>query len=134
MFLSILDWRVLGAATEFSSWVSLEIRPSLRGAKRRSNPFFLYAARWIASRSLSSGAHSRDPLARNDVKMRVRDPAARSVRVVQKSFAPIEGAGNAGCPLHPQPRVRSVESTRVFTTGPPGHPAFPHAMVLTVYV
>jgi hypothetical protein len=23
--------------------------------------------RWIASRSLSSGAHSRDPLARNDV-------------------------------------------------------------------
>src|ERR1041384_140081 len=24
-----------------------------------------YAARWIASRSLSSGAHSRDPLARN---------------------------------------------------------------------
>jgi hypothetical protein len=25
-----------------------------------------YAAPWIASRSLSSGAHSRDPLARND--------------------------------------------------------------------
>jgi hypothetical protein len=24
------------------------------------------ADRWIASRSLSSGAHSRDPLARND--------------------------------------------------------------------
>src|ERR1700704_4004001 len=40
--------------------------PSLRGAKRRSNPFFLYAARWIASRSLSSGARSRDPVARND--------------------------------------------------------------------
>jgi hypothetical protein len=27
-----------------------------------------FAARWIASRSLSSGAHSRDPLARNDEK------------------------------------------------------------------
>jgi hypothetical protein len=25
-----------------------------------------YAVLWIASRSLSSGAHSRDPLARND--------------------------------------------------------------------
>jgi transposase len=37
----------------------------LRGATRRSNPFFLGAARWIASRSLSSGAHSRDPLARD---------------------------------------------------------------------
>src|SRR5712672_3080311 len=49
------------------SSVLFEIRaPSLRGAKRRSNPFFLYAARWIASRSLSSGAHSRDPVARND--------------------------------------------------------------------
>src|SRR5207244_9691250 len=44
----------------------------------------------------------------------------------------VEGVGNAGCPLHPLPRVRSVESTRVFTTGPPEHPAFPHAMVLTV--
>src|SRR5258708_14866639 len=33
---------------------------------RRSNPLFLCAAAWIASRSLSSGAHSRDPLARND--------------------------------------------------------------------
>src|SRR5260370_25502675 len=42
------------------------ILPSLRGAERRSNPFFLSAARWIASRSLSSGAHSRDPVARND--------------------------------------------------------------------
>src|SRR5258706_4725097 len=46
----------------------------------------------------------------------------------------MKGVGNAGCPLHPQPRVRSVESTRVFTTGPPEHPAFPNAMVLTVYV
>jgi hypothetical protein len=42
------------------------VKPSLRA--QRSNPFFLYAVRWIASRSLSSGAHSRDPLARNDGK------------------------------------------------------------------
>jgi len=35
--------------------------------KRRSNPFQPYCdIRWIASPSLSSGAHSRDPLARND--------------------------------------------------------------------
>jgi hypothetical protein len=49
------------------------------------------------------------------------------------NLSPIEGVGNAGCPLHPQPRVRSVESTRVFTTVAPEHPAFPHAMVLTAY-
>src|SRR2546430_1857477 len=34
-------------------------------AMRRSNPV-LSCCFWIASRSLSSGAHSRDPLARND--------------------------------------------------------------------
>src|SRR5882757_10362105 len=44
---------------------TLKLKASLRGAKRRSNPFFLRAARWIGSRSLSSGAQSRDPLARN---------------------------------------------------------------------
>src|SRR6266576_1506573 len=43
--------------------------PSLRGAQRRSNPAFLLGL-WIASRSLSSGAHSRDPLARNDGRSR----------------------------------------------------------------
>src|ERR1017187_9332100 len=40
--------------------------PPLRGAKRRSNPVIPKSVLWIASRSLASGAHSRDPLARND--------------------------------------------------------------------
>ncbi len=46
---------------------------------------------------------------------------------------PKEGVGNAGCPLHPQRRVHFVlveahEQQRVHRN----HPAFPHAMVLTV--
>jgi hypothetical protein len=53
--------------------------------------------------------------------------ATRSARVVDKSSAPIEGVGNAGCPLHPQPRVHFVlvERTRVTTSTPetPGIPA-----------
>jgi len=50
-------------------------------------------------------------------------------------FRPDEGVGNAGCPLHPRPRVHFVlvERTRV-TTSTPERPAFPHAMVLTAYV
>src|ERR1700687_3785618 len=49
------------------------------------------------------------------------------------SFAP-QGVGNPGCQLHPQPRAQSVvKHTSVVTTGPPEHPAFPHAMVLTAY-
>ena len=51
-----------------------------------------------------------------------------------RTFRPGEGVGNAGCPVHPQPRVRwgskkmhtSIHSGR---TG--NHPASPHAMVLT---
>jgi hypothetical protein len=50
----VVEWAAEGRA----------LNPSLRGAKRRSNPDLLWPC--IASRSLSSGAHSRDPLARND--------------------------------------------------------------------
>ena len=39
-------------------------RPMINSAT--SNPSLVSAALWIASRSLSSGAHSRGPLARND--------------------------------------------------------------------
>src|ERR1700720_24296 len=50
-------------------------------------------------------------------------------------FRPFEGVGNAGCPLHPRPRVRFAfgkkhTSIRVHRN----RPAFPHAMVLTAYV
>src|SRR5205823_1941748 len=45
-----------------------------------------------------------------------------------------EGVGNAGCPMHPRPRVRMVseahERSHDRFTGL--FPAFPHAMVLTV--
>jgi hypothetical protein len=49
-----------------NSLLMLLSHQTLRGAKRLSNPSFPFVAAWIASRSLSSGAHSRDPLARND--------------------------------------------------------------------
>ena len=35
------------------------------------------------------------------------DPATHGARVVQEISAPREGVGNAGCPVHPQPRVRN---------------------------
>src|ERR1700681_3044661 len=76
---------------------------------------------------------------RNDVKSsfqtRVRDLAVRCARGLHGSFAPLEGVGNAGCPLHPRSRVPFVlvERTRA-TTSTPERPAFPHAMVLTAYV
>jgi len=60
---------------------------------------------WIASRSLSAGAHSRDPLARNDAETHLRDLAARYARGLPKIVSPFEneGAGNAGRAMRPQP-------------------------------
>jgi len=81
---------------------------SLRGAKRRSNPLFLCVARWIASRSLSSGAHSRDPLARNDTQTRLsrgrrmRLNAPCHTAIASKSFKP---AKIYSLKLHPLPAV-----------------------------
>jgi hypothetical protein len=57
----------------------------------------------------------------------LHDLAARCARGLHLSSAPNEGVGNAGCPLHPRPRVRFVvvRSTRVTTSTPesPGIPA-----------
>ena len=95
---------------------------SLRGATRRSNPSVLCAARWIASRSLSSGAHSRDPLARNDgIDTTPHSRDAKCARAVAKtlSLERKEGAGKAGCPMHPQPRVQSKKAHEQITTGSP---------------
>src|SRR6266852_4340571 len=61
------------------------------------------------------------------IQTRVRVPQRECARVVHLSLAPLEGVGNAGCPLHPRPRVPFVlvERTRVTTSTPesPGIPA-----------
>jgi hypothetical protein len=51
-------------APEFE--IAAELLMARPRALRRSNPLFLFVARWIASRSLSSGDALRRPLARND--------------------------------------------------------------------
>ena len=49
------------------------------------------------------------------------------------NLPPKEGVGNAGCPRHPQPRVRlALVKMHTSKRVPRNHPAFPHAMVLTV--
>ncbi len=98
-------------------------------ASAAKQSIFLFAARWIASRSLSSGAHSRDPLARNDVD-RVSGTAAFSRREAPEalllSFAQ---RGRGECRAHDAPAVSCaivvVERTRVTTSTPksPGIPA-----------
>jgi hypothetical protein len=58
--------------------------PSLREAIATKQSTPKQAAVWIASRSLSSGAHSRDPLARNDeneFRLRPIDLTGKSPKV-----------------------------------------------------
>ena len=71
----------------------------------------------------------------NDVE-RVGQASASSRRITpelcqQTRPRKSEGAGNAGCPRHPQPVCIGSKHT-VVTTGTPEHPAFSCAMVLTV--
>jgi len=59
--------------------------------------------------ALSNERPYRDRCARNDEES-AYDFAltTRSARVMHLSSAPIEGVGNAGCPLHPRSRVQLV--------------------------
>src|SRR6266404_8650016 len=62
------------------------------------------------------------PFHTRQLRVWIRDPAAPYARVMCQRFAPEgnEGAGKAGCPLHPQPRVRNqVKHTSVVTEGSP---------------
>ena len=80
----------------------------------------LLVARWIASRSLSSGAHSRDPLARNDVK----------ARTSRRSFAYSRGAKRArGLPRTSAPKNRGRGECRV-----PDAPAAARVVVVSTRV
>src|SRR5216683_6850585 len=66
----------------------------------------------------------------------LRDLAARSARALLSSFLTLrsEGAGNAGRPMRPRPRVHFVvvERTRV-TTSTPESPGIPRAMVYGLF-
>src|ERR1700674_5289233 len=50
----------------------------------------------------------------------------------KRSAHEIEGVGNAGCPWHPQACARLSSKKHTSKRVPRNHPAFPHAMVLTV--
>src|SRR6202030_3018040 len=66
----------------------------------------------------------------------MRPPSRGAMRPkLCKNVSPLkaEGAGKAGCPLHPQPRVQCVGSTRVSSPQVTGTPGLPCAMVLTAY-
>ncbi len=74
-----------------------------------------YIARWIASRSLSSGAHSRDPLARNDVVESRFKFHSSSPGLTGRSSIPetaVLEPGSRGVLDHPHARVMTASVWR----------------------
>jgi hypothetical protein len=78
-------------------------------ATKQSTLSFFLAARWIASRSPSSGGALRRPVGsqRRCFKYACAFPRRDTPEPCQNSSPhKTEGVGNAGCQAHPQPRVR----------------------------
>jgi hypothetical protein len=68
---------------------------------------------------------------KQDTRSHSRGPSRPSFcKIIRPSNK--EGAGNAGCPMHPQPRVRNKKAHELVTTGSPQQSGIPCAMVLTV--
>ena len=53
-------------------------------------------------------------------------------RMIKPCPSKTEGAGKAGCPMHPQPRAQRWKAHELVTTGSPSSSGLPCAMVLTV--
>jgi hypothetical protein len=100
-------------------------------------PSLVELRRTRSSRSLSSGACSRDPLApRNDVETYIRGLAAPCARGFARKFLTLqsEGAGNTGCTLHPRSREQiAQQKTPTSIQVQRRQSGIPCAMVLTVY-
>jgi len=96
--------------------------PSPRVAERNNPPFRC---------SAGSDTLFKQPMGRNAFAL-----AARGARGFPETFRPeTEGVGNAGCPVAPAAsRAENGHHAHEYSQRGTGkHPAFPHAMVLTVY-
>ena len=73
------------------------------------------------------------PTLRKSPISNARSSSRREASEALMNLPPKEGVGNAGCPWHPQPRVRfALVEMHTSKRVPRNHPTFPHAMVLTV--
>src|ERR1700722_3239057 len=83
-----------------------------------------FSVRSLAPRNTGSPAFVGDDDRRCGISTFIKHTLPHSRRAMRPScagiFRPKKGVGNAGCPMHPQPRARSVESTRVSHHGRTG--------------
>src|SRR6266436_8239610 len=115
----------------FSAVVARRLSPTRSGMTGRSS---IPEAVVIEPRSLGvlDAPHARGMTAVGDANLRSRGTKCPSCwkRTALKSE---EGAGNAGCALHPRPRVRK-KAHALATKGAPQQPAFPAQWFYGLYV
>jgi len=73
---------------------------------------------------------------RNDDRhTRPHSPGANAPELCKQFVAPkkTEGAGKAGCSMHPQPRTQTKKRASVVATGSPKHSDLPCAMVYGLF-
>jgi len=102
-----------------------------------ANEFCINEYLWLWVPAFAGTTHNIGAFADSNFKQlqpHLRTLAARCAQVVHVDVPrKTEGAGNAGCPPHPQPRVQNKKSTRAWSPQiQPGSPGIPCAMVLTV--
>src|SRR6266702_216005 len=87
---------------------------------------------WIVRRSLSSGGHSADPLADDDTGyvFAISPRIAPEACYRNSSPSSTEGAGNAGCALHPRSRAQWSSSCAHEHTGQRRQSDIPCAVAL----
>src|ERR1700730_8370650 len=101
------------AAFRFNCWRLLNTGSSAGACHRLAEG----ETRWRTMTTKSVGACVVNELPRiqssnSQAQIRLRVPAARCARVVHEAFAlKTEGAGNAGRPVHPQPRAQCRKHT-----------------------
>jgi len=91
----------------FSAFAKLRcFHPEPRHTPRRRGIQYAAAFRFHHRRLWNTGSSAFADDDGRECGAWIRDPAARCARVVHENLRPeTEGVGNAGCPLHPQPRV-----------------------------
>src|SRR6266852_6278628 len=81
-------------------------RPSTRSVIAGLDPAIHLLRKMILRRLMDARVKpGHDECRHLEFQTRVSDLAAQCARGVDESSAPLEGVGNAGCPMHPRPRV-----------------------------
>ena len=111
-------------------------RSRFPAARARRKPPPKPPAKAPRTRGISGCSGTQPGISISNGQFRIRQPRSRSAPrpSCASILRPTGDVGNAGYPMHPQPRVQNVDKhTSIITTVTPVSPGIPYAMVLTAH-